>query len=241
MITNDSLFQTTDNRSVICHGGQNKLLYPDIHKEFRGWAYRNVMQISMITSEFIDKTGFETYISYYPCLTIWSECGKDTLSYVLLQNYEEQIPRFCFCWTDWKPIECKNEKTCDFPKVYEEKGTPYNPIRVQFLEIHSTGVVTFLFDKTLDTIKQGLSIRPVDVEPDLFSRDEIMIDNSKMAISLSFQSEYFSPEISPILNEWKSLFFSIRKEVGILPSNPPCISHNRSVYELYQKAVEKRT
>jgi hypothetical protein len=230
-----------DGKSVILHSIQDKVLHPNLHIGFWGWAYRCITQISLVTSEFVDECGIEYYASYYPCLTIWSIVDKNTYSYVLLKNYErdtEQVPLFCFCSTDWKPIESNTMQVNT--KKLQDKYISFNPIIMQFLQHNHEKSVSQLFGRTTDLISKGISIRPSTNISVPYSREEIIFDNSEISLALSFHSGYYSPELLPLLGEWKDFFISIIGEKGILPSNSPIISHNTSANEIYEKVIKER-
>jgi hypothetical protein len=226
------LFQTTDGRPVEWHWGENNLLSPRKHTGFWGWAYRTITQISMVTSEFINDIGMMDFITYYPCITIWRVCDNGTYSYVLLKNYDEKFPLYCFCSTDWKPLETEPSN----------KVISYNPIIIQFLNKNNDEQADILFNKTIYMVKNGLSIQPHTDTLDIsnnFIRNEIIIDNSTMSLSFSFHSNFYSPEFEPILNDWLFFFNLIKDEKGINPAKQPTISHKRSVYEIYKKITEE--
>jgi len=233
----DSCFQTMDGKSVTVHGFPMKMLHPQFHWGFWGWAYRCLTQISMVTADFyVNHTPSALHgNTFYPCVVLRSGSGSSTNAFTLLRSYEEKVwgvPQFCLCSMNIEIATNANNEN----HIQQINCTPFF---MQFINESYEELMLRYFEETIDRLDKGISIRSKNIDIPLHDNEEFMFDNSEMSILFRYPSSYFSSELVPIINDWKSFFLTVKNDIGVLSQLPPVIYHTGSVAELYNKIIAK--
>jgi len=238
-MTNDSCFQTMDGNPVKIHGFPMKMLPPRPIARYWDWACICITKIVLVTAKFDSHHTPDTSCDriYGTRVIIESGTPSNASVFKLLERCfkadseaDSAVPRFCLCSAHKETLT--NE---DGQRYYKD----WCPFQIQFIDKSHEELIQRYIDETMDCISKGVSIRSQSIDDSPYDAEYFEF-SSTPSFSLTYPAAYFSPELRPIINNWKSFFFSIKNEVGVLPQpSSSVISHWDSPAELYNEITAK--